>query len=397
MLEPLGQSQVMAYLRILSIDYCITLISFEKANDIKDKYLLAKVKADCDSHNIKWLPQPFYYKPKFVAPAWSMVIFLYLCLREVSHGSADIIHARSYIPAAVALVVNRLKGTPFIFDMRALWPEELVTAGVIKNHSFLHKFLVNIERRCLHRATTVVSLTHAAVDHLVKEYPKELIDQNIVVIPTCADLERFAPLKKDNVHPIVYSCLGTVLSGWFKVDWLATCFNVLAKLEPEAYFEIVTRDDPDKVRNSMGDSKHLQSRLKVYSLPSDQVHKAIQTHTASVMFFNEGLGKLGSSPTRMGEILGCGLPVIANAGVGDVARIIEKYRVGVLVNDGSSTSMEKAINQLTVLMQDPELELRCRYAAQEVFSLVNGAEAYRNIYETIIINQDIKPTKNRAK
>lgn len=384
MLEPLGQSQVLSYLRGLSTDYKISLISFEKPEDLADRAAVSRVEADCKDYGIQWLPQRFYYKPKLVAPAWSMLVFLYLCLREQSRGNADIIHARSYIPAAVALLVNRIKGTPFVFDMRALWPEELITAGRLKRGSLIHKALIWIERSCLRRAATVISLTHSAVDYLKKEYSQELSEQKIVVISTCADLKRFVPVSKNASEPTIYSCLGTVLSGWFRLDWLAACFQALAKREPDAKFEVITRDNPDQVRQAIGADQSLQSRLKIYPLPSDQVHEAVQRHTASVMFFTDGLGKIGSAPTRMGEILGCGLPVIANGGIGDVARIVEQYRVGVLVKSSSSADMEEALEELATLMLDPKLASRCRHAAEEVFSLESGTEAYRAVYQKIL-------------
>lgn len=388
MLEPLGQSQVLSYLRGLSSEYKITIISFEKSNDLADIVSLTRVKEDCKTHDIQWIPQRFYYKPKLIAPAWGMTIFLYLCLREVSRGNAGVIHARSYIPAAVALVVNRLTGTPFIFDMRALWPEELITAGQLKRNSLIHKALLFTERNCLHRAATVVSLTNAAVKYLKKEYPEELREQRFVVIPTCADLDRFIPMPMNATNPKIYSCLGTVLSGWFRLEWLSAFFQALAHREPSASFEIITRDDPYQVREAIGGDDNLQSRLKVYSLPSQEVHTAVQSHTASIMFFTDGLGKIGSAPTRMGEILGCGLPVIGNAGIGDVAHIINKYRVGVLVDSESSVDMNKAVDELDQLLKDPELGNRCRVAAEEVFSLANGIEAYKDVYKNICRAKD---------
>lgn len=386
MLEPLGQSQVLSYLRGLSSDYRITLISFEKPNDLKNTASFDQVKEDCNKYNIRWFPQRFYHKPKVIAPAFGMVKFLYLCLRESSRGNADIIHARSYIPASVALVVRRLNGTPFIFDMRAIWPEELITAGRIKRGSLMHKLLILAERQCLANADTVVSLTHAAVSYLHNKYPSEMQSQCVEVISTCADLDRFRPLTTDSNKPTVYSCLGTVLSGWFRLDWLAHCFQTIARRDPHAQFEVITRDNADIVRNAIDANNILQSRLKIYSLPSQQVHEAIQLHTASVMFFNDGLGKIGSAPTRMGEILGCGLPIIANTGIGDVAYIIDKYRVGVLVKSNSPSDMQKSLEDLHELMQDPELSKRCRNAAEEVFSLSNGIKAYNEIYQNILSN-----------
>lgn len=384
MLEPLGQSQVLAYLRGLAVDYNVTLISFEKPDDVLDKEAVRGVRADCETHGIKWLPQRFVHKPRFLAPAWSMLVFLFLCLREVRRGNADLIHARAYIPSAVALLVNRLTGTPFIFDMRALWPEELITAGRLKRDSLVHKAIVWVERQCLKRASAVVSLTHAAVDYLKQQYPQELAAQRIVVNPTCADLERFvlAASNGDN-HP-VYGCLGTVLSGWFKLDWLSAFYSAAAKRNPDALFEIVTRDDATAVRRALGGDDAFQARLKVFAVASQEVHKVVQRHEVSVMFFSQGLSKVGSSPTRMGELLGCGIPVVANAGVGDVARIIEQYRVGVLVDANDSDSMNLALDEMEKLKLDPELQSRCRRAAEEVFSLASGTEVYRGVYRSIL-------------
>lgn len=384
MCEPLGQSQVLAYLRGLSQDYAFTLFSFEKPEDLADAAAMGRVREICAGHGIRWLPQRFRYSPRVLAPAWSMLQFFWLCLREVRQGNARLIHARSYIPAAVALLVNRLTGTPFIFDMRALWPEELITAGRLRRGSLMHRAMVWAERTCLRRAAGVVSLTHAAVDHLKAVYPHELAGQRMVVIPTCADLDRFVPGEQLSDGPRVYACLGTVLSGWFRLDWLAAFFQAAAK-DPQARFEIVTRDDAVQVRAALGFTPAMQARLSIFPMPPHRVHEAVQAQSVSVMFFTEGLSKLGSSPTRMGEVLGCGLPVVANAGVGDVARIITEYRVGVLVADAGEAAMTAALAELDALMQDPDLARRCRQAAQEVFSLEAGSAAYSALYQEILV------------
>ena len=385
MLEPLGQSQVLSYLRGLSAGYRITLISFEKPEDTADAQAMARVRADCAAHGICWLPQRFHYRPRVIAPAWSMAVFLYLCLREIRRGNAAMIHARSYIPAAVALLVNRLTGTPFIFDMRALWPEELITAGRLRRGSWMHRAIAGVERACLRRAAGVVSLTEAAVVHLSRLYPAELAQQRLIVIPTCADLDRFVPVSKPVGGPRVYSCIGTVLSGWFRLDWLAAFFAAAAKHDPDARFEIITRDDPARVRSAIAGGAELQTRLEISAMPSHLVHQAVQRHDVSVMFYaGDAVSELGRSPTRMAEILGCGLPVVANRGVGDVATIIEAHRVGVLVADCSPAAMSGALAELDELMLDPDLSRRCRAAAESVFSLGAGTEVYRDLYKCVL-------------
>lgn len=384
LLEPLGQSQVMAYLRGLSNHYCITLITYEKDDDWADTQRVAKLRAECDRLGIRWLPQRFRAQPKVIAPALSMVRMVWLVAREVRRQRVRLIHARSYIPAAVALAVSRLTGVPFLFDMRALWPEELITAGRLRRGSMLHKAMVASERACLRHAGGVVSLTHAAAEHLRRVYPEDLAGQTVAVIPTCADLDRFVPATQTPSQRVI-GCLGTVLSGWFRLDWLAAFLAVAAKRDPELRFELTTRDDPAKVRAAIGGDTDLQSRLSIAPSPSEQVHEVLQGQIASVMFYAGGeISELGRSPTRMAEILGCGLPVVANEGVGDVAQIIREHRVGVLVRGSSQQEMAAAWDELEQLLADPDLAGRCRRAAEAVFSLEAGTAAYSALYAKVI-------------
>ena len=377
----------MSYLKGLSQDYQITLITFEKREDMADTQAMAKANADCEAHGINWRPKRFRHRPKLLAPAWCMFEMFWSALQAARRGDAELIHARSYLPAAAAWTVFRLTGMPFIFDMRALWPEELITAGRLQRGSIVHKVLTRLEKVCLRDAAAVVSLTDAAVVYLQNQYPAELKEQRVAVIPTCADLQRF---KRSDKSPSerVYGCVGTVLSGWFLMDWLAALFKTVAQNDPEAQFEVVTRDDAEKVRAALDIDGRLGNRLSIFPSASESVHEALQKQSTSVMFFTAGTSKLGSAPTRLGEALGCGVPVVANEGVGDVADIIRRYKVGVIVQDVSQAAMSVALDELEALRSDPDLPSRCRKAAEEVFSLEAGTEAYRRLYAEILGRPD---------
>lgn len=373
----------MSYLRILSKEFAITLITYEKDEDWADRHRVRRAQDDCAAHGITWLPQRFRTQPRIIAPALSMARMVWLVRREALSRNVRLIHARSYIPAAAALAVRRLTGIPFIFDMRALWPEELITAARLKRGSLLHRSITWAERACLREASAVVSLTSAAVTYLKKAYPRELERQHIAVIPTCADLERFTHSPKDRSSRVI-GCLGTVLSGWFKLDWLSAFLTAATSRDADLRFVMTTRDDPNEIRDRLAVADATNGRIDIAPCPSELVHDAIQGQMASVMFFTQGLSKLGSSPTRMGEVLGCGIPVVANAGVGDVEQIIRKYRVGVLVTGPSPQEMNAAWDELQDLLKEPGLAQRCRNAAEAVFSLESGADAYASLYRMIL-------------
>ena len=383
LLEPLGQSQVFAYLRGLSRDYAITVITYEKDEDRADITRMQAMRAECERLGITWLPQNFRYRRRLIAPALSMIRMVWLVRREVGRRGIRLIHCRSYIPAAVGLVVSRITSLPFIFDMRALWPEELITAGRLKRGSVIHRAIVAAERACLRRAAGVISLTHAAVDHLQREYPKELAGQRIAVIPTCADLDRFSPVAPPTTGDRAIGCLGTMLSGWFRIDWLRAFLEEGVRRDPGLKIELTSRDDPDRLRAALG--PELAVRFSLAPAHPEDVPAILQRQFASVMFYAGGeISELGRSPTRMGEILGCGLPVVANEGVGDVARIIRDHNVGILADRASPEDMEAAWDALQQLLSDPDLATRCRKAAEEVFSLAAGTERYRALYAQIL-------------
>ena len=379
--EPLGRSQVFAYLRLLSPEHQITLVTFEKPQDLADPALIAALRDECEAHAIRWLPQRYHQRPRLLATTWDMVVYMVVALRETWAGRADLLHARGYISAFAAVAVKWLTGKPFIFDTRSFWAEELIAAGRLKKGSHLDRLIRAGERVCLRQAAAVVCLTQAAVDWLKANQPAAA-GKPLVAIPTCADLDRFRPESPIPAQPLRFGSIGTMLSGWFLTDWLEGFFREAAA-EPDARFEFITRDDPGRMV-ALAESAGLDaSRVSIFALPPERVHEAIHPLTAVAMFFTPGMAKLASSPTRMGEVLGCGRPVVANGGVGDVAEIIRRYRVGVVVEENTTEAMRAALAELKALLADPELSARCRHAAEDWFSLDKGAAEYDRLYRQI--------------
>ena len=83
-------------------------------------------------------------------------------------------------------------------------------------------------------------------------------------------------------------------------------------------------------------------------------------------------------------MLGCGRPVVANPGVGDVEQVIRQHSVGVLATGESSAEMDACVAELLMLLKDPDLSSRCRRTAEALFSLESGTAAYRQIYAQIL-------------
>ena len=382
--EPLGRSQVLGYLEGLVSNHDICVVSFEKSEDFDDSTKMEELRLRCKEFGIKWLPFRYHKNPRFLATAIDLLNMSRLVL---GHGRRiDIVHARGYLPAFAALAGRFLFRRPVIFDMRAFWPDEMVTAGRLRQSSLLYRILKWAEHQCLLRSEAIVTLTEAAATYL-KDQP-EYVGRRIDVIPTCADLDRFSPAPTrsaavDSQLPFVIGCCGTVGSGWFRVDWLVAFYRALKRVRPDARLRVVTRDEPSVVLDEARRQGADMSGIEIYGRPFDKMADEIRQFDGSVMFFSSDFSKLGSSPTRMAELLGCGVACVANAGVGDVATIIERYRVGVLADGADDTAMDRAVGEFMELLQDPELSQRCRQAAQEWFSLESGVARYDALYRQL--------------
>jgi glycosyltransferase involved in cell wall biosynthesis len=382
-MEPLGQSQVLPYLKGLSKEYSITLITFEKVNDYADKHMLARLEEQCELYGINWIIKKYPNTPRFYTVFTNFLIMFYVTFREVSKNKIRIIHSRSYLPTLVGYLVSIFFRIEIIFDMRALWPEELILAGRIKRKSVSHRVLIWVERICLAKSSAIVSLTNAGVVYLRSKYKKELKDKIVTVIPTCVDLDKFMFSPRPNLSPTIHGCVGTLLSGWFLTDWLSKWFLIVLEKNREAQFEIISRDDEVEICKSLPFCSEAKGSLKIRSALSSEMPKIFSRHSVAVMFFSAGIGKLGSAPTRLAEALASGIPVVANSGVGDLEDIITKNRVGVILNSHSRQDLLNAYSELNILLKDEKLSLRCRQTAESIFSLDVAISKYSEIYNSL--------------
>jgi hypothetical protein len=91
--------------------------------------------------------------------------------------------------------------------------------------------------------------------------------------------------------------------------------------------------------------------------------------------------KRASSPTKLGEMLGLGLPVIMNAGVGDGDWIANKFPIGEVLNQLNSAEYQRVSGRLEAIAALDKQPIR--QAAEEYFSLSLGVETYVKIYRKL--------------
>jgi hypothetical protein len=104
----------------------------------------------------------------------------------------------------------------------------------------------------------------------------------------------------------------------------------------------------------------------------------------AICFCRPSFARIASSPTKIGEYLGAGLPVASGPGIGDVDAVLKGGRVGAIVERFSEEAYERCANEIRELASDATCRARCREVAHEEFSLREvGVPRYDRLYREL--------------
>jgi hypothetical protein len=210
MLEPLGQSQVLAYLERLAPGRRIHLLSFEKRGDWRDLPRREAARRRISDAGIRWHPLRYHKRPAVAATAFDIAAGSAIAAALARRHRLGVVHARSYVAGLMALAARRTAGAAFLFDMRGFWADERVDGGLWPAGGRLFRAAKAAERRLLRAADHVVTLTEASVAEIRRLAGPRRASIPVTVIPTCADLDRFAVRGPAARAPVLLGYAGSV-------------------------------------------------------------------------------------------------------------------------------------------------------------------------------------------
>jgi len=384
MLEPLGQSQVLAYLKKLAPERHIHLISYEKHKDWKNRTERDLIAHEIAIAGIFWHPLRYHKWPSTLATALDIAIGTLLSLWLVVRYRLKIIHARSYVPSVIALTLKSITGVKYIFDMRGFWADEKVDGDVWPRNGFLYCVAKKLERYFFLGTDHLISLTQAGVREVkLLTYMADHMPP-CTVIPTCADLRHFCPTLNSNFYKsdsvFVLGYVGSI-GTYYMFEEVISIFILLLIIRPNARLLIVNRDQHELIRNQLIASGISDKKFDLISASHLDVPMYMSRMDAGVFFIKPVFSKQASAPTKLAEFLGCGIPCISNAGVGDLTEVLDGERVGVAIRSFESNSMTQALHKIFKLIESPEISSRCVSVAEKYFSLDMGVSKYSEIYD----------------
>lgn len=423
MREPLVQTQVLPYLRELRksengekfksekveelkgekvgeagavFPMGVSLLTFEPAWGEGDRAAFAAIREELAREGIEWEGLPYHKRFSALATAWDMLRGTVRVWRMNRRSEFDVLHCRVHVPAVMAAAARKLMGRKpkILFDIRGFFPEEFVDGGLWPEDGILFRSAKRVERWLMKESDGFVVLTEKAREILFPESKNTGFDTQgrpVEVIPCCVDLQRFAAATPES-RAEMRAKLGiedrTVLvyvgsfGGWYLTTETADMFAAFFQRYPNAFALILTQGRPEMIEPHLRERGISADDYLITKIPASEMPRYLSAADLAVSFIKPSYSKQASSPTKNAEYLACGLPIIANAGIGDVDKLILENGVGDLLTEFSPEGYSEALSAIERLGDVGDF---CRETAAREFGLESvGGRKYRSMYSRLL-------------
>ena len=375
LLEPLGYSQIICYLKDLSNKYSITVISLEKNKDLIDRENYNNIKKILDSNNIKW--KYLKYNGGVLKYLNIINLFFYTFLSIIIY-KYKVIHARSYIPASIAYFIKLIFKTDYFFDMRGLWVDERIDWKLWKKNSFQYLIFKFLEKKIIYNSHTIISLTKDGLQEIKNRYKDLSKNINLFVIPTSVNIVKNHEFIKNYNKFINVTHLGAIGTR-YNFDLCLSLFKKL-NINDDYFLNIINKGEHNAIKKYLKKFEITKSNyLLEYVRPYD-INKIFKYTDFGLFFPVPGTYLKAYFPTKLGEFLSNGVPIITCKINNDVDSIILNNNVGIILEDCENINYQKLKKKITTILNDDNLKQRCINVAKNHFDISKAVNNYSKIY-----------------
>lgn len=237
-----------------------------------------------------------------------------------------------FFTACAAWMVGRLKGVPWVFELRDIWPESIKAVGVMQD-SLAIRVLERIELFLYRDATRIVAVTHAFKHSLIR---RGITGSKIAVITNGVDLSNFSPLPKDAGLGAKFGLNDCFVAGYIGTHGLAhgletllDAAQILERVPGAENIRILFLGDGAKKAELVESAKirELRNVVFVASVPKDQVPRYWSLLDVSIIHLRKTELFTSVIPSKLFECMGMGIPVLLGV-AGESASIVQTEQVG---------------------------------------------------------------------
>tara|TARA_B110000483_G_C18191586_1_gene541189 strand:+ start:2082 stop:3314 length:1233 start_codon:yes stop_codon:yes gene_type:complete len=297
------------------------------------------------------------------------LIFMIKSTVKILSIKADIVIATS-TPLTIsipALIKKLFQGTPFIFEVRDVWPDVPIAMGIIKN-PMIKKITFYLEKVTYNHSSHIITLSTDMEDNLLS---KGMDSQKISVITNIAHISRFRINQLTNVYLEKFKNKKIVLyTGTIGIvnnlSYLVHLAKSVIKYSSEIIF-VVVGDGIDKEEITLlAKNEEVLDRNFFILPPVSKNELPFLLNKATIL--SSWVGNIpelwANSANKFFDALAAGKPIVINH-YGWQSRVIENCKVGYVL---SPVSNEEEIRNFVDFILDENLIESCGNNALELAS-----------------------------
>jgi len=241
-------------------------------------------------------------------------------------------------------VMSRIRGVPFVLEVRDLWPEAIVELGLMRRDSFGVRVLQRLAHFLYQQAARVVVVTESFAERIVAQgVPRS----KIAVIPNGADTRFFAPGQNADA-PADSGLNGRFVVAYVGSHGLSHGLQAVldaAALQPEVSYLLVG-DGADRERLLQErERRGLHNVIMRPSVPKAEVPGVYAAADACLVPLRDVPIFETFVPSKLFEVLAAGRPVIG-AVRGEARQILERSGGALLVEPERGDQLAAAVDRL---------------------------------------------------
>ncbi|MDB4797083.1 hypothetical protein OAG94_00815 [bacterium] len=380
LLDPLGQSQIVPYISAISAaGHSLTIVSYEKVERSKEQIKLMERKLQ--NIGVNWVRLKFK-SGKF----WAIkrLISGVLLIRKLcGHIQPDFMHLRGFVPAVI-FQLSRSR-VPSLYDFRGFALGEWVDIGKITSSSLLYRILNGLDKKAVKSASGLVVLEQSAKRLLKETY--DVPNVPLKVIRTCTDVKRY--MKRENLDNKESSVLRFVFLGGarfpYRPDLALRLIENLIKHGLDCHIDFINEGDRVFIKKTIDLTSISKNRVRILSCEHSEIPDVLATYDCGIVMVESSHWRRVCSPTKMGEYLAGGLPVISLEGIDAIDELSERTTcVATVSHEELLSHFQKGrVEQLVSFIRSMGITQKCQILALDEFDLELAGKLYVELYSEI--------------
>jgi glycosyltransferase involved in cell wall biosynthesis len=315
---------------------------------------------ECEGVKFVWI-RTWPYRANNWRRAYNMLSFAWRAYWVASRKRADapdLIIGTTFHPLSSlsGYFLSIAKGTPFVFEVRDLWPLTMVEFGRFSRFNPLALVLAALEKFLARRASRIMTTLPRAADYYVE---LGITREKIVWIPNGLDLSRYSDLKayEGNLHD---PCVLLYAGGHVSANALDTIIRA-AKIQQDrnnsVKFLFVGGGQEKTKLIRLATELNLKNIEFRDVVPKRELRHIMEQADAFILSMRNlpRLYRYGMSFNKLCDYVSSGRPVLFAGNPG--ANVVEEFQCGIVVSPEDPVAFAAAIEEFTSMSVERRVEM----------------------------------------